>query len=833
MRKAIRIMKNYIFTAQLLVLCLLVFCVSAKADSGATKPSEYVNPFIGTAGYGHTIPGAALPFGMVQLSPVTGASRGKAGYSYGSVPHGRESETIIGFTHTNLSGTGIKTKSLYSNILFMPVVGPLNLEPVGVEYGPGIYMPRKWEKGPLNLKPGTDKHSYTGYRSRFSHDHEEARPGYYKVLLQDYDIQVELTATERAGMHRYTFPRTDNAHIIIDITRETNWPELHEEAFIEIVGDDQVQGYTTVIDHDTGEPVTWYFVTEFSKPFDSFGTFSEGKITDGQRIADGGFGTGAYLSYSAKKDEQVLARVGISFTGIEGARKNLHYEMDTWDFDGMKKEAGKIWDEKLSKIKIGGGTRQNRIKFYTALYRSLMFPRVFSDVDGSWYSHHEDRIVEGDDFRFHVDFFLWDTYRTTHPLLNIIEPDRQIELIKSLLATYEHGGLIPAQYYKNLYTRSMIGDHGSTMISDAYNKGLRDFDVEKAYEGMIQNATVPGTPGRGREGLDTYMDGYVAAETVREAVSLTLEYALTDYALSQIARDLGQTEDHDYLMNNAGNYKNLYDPATGFYRPRFSDGSWLPLCEREQYPEIATHENNEYYDCWNPWWIGVAPYRHYTESNAWQYLFYPKHDIQGLIDLMGGREKFVDRLDGLFYASSANEGPWYVGVTGAIGQYVHGNQPSFHKPFLYNYAGAPWKTQERVRGIMETLYRADEWGMPGNEDMGSMSSWFVFSALGFYPVTPGNPTYVISSPLFEEAVIQLDEYYDNNTFTIIAHNNSGDNKYIQSALLNGEPFERTWISHEEIVSGGVLEFEMGPDPYTDWGSSPDMAPPSMSNPLNE
>ena len=795
-------MKKYVFNTVVFGFILLVNCSSSEI---VKEPVKYVNPFVGTAAYGHTIPAAALPFGMVQLGPVTGASRGKAAYSYSSVPHGRESATIIGFVHTSLSGSGINTMSRYSNILLMPTVGP------------------------LQIQPGTENNPDNGYRSRFSHDNESASPGYYNVLLQDYNIKSELTATERVGVHRYTFPKTDEGHIIIDITRERDRPELHEDAYIEVVGNNQIKGYTTVLDHTIGEPVTWYFFAEFSKPFDTFGTFVDGEISQNQRTGRGGFGTGAYINYSTEEDEEIIAKVGISFTGMEGAEKNLREEVGGMDFDKIKKNAESVWNEKLGKVQIAGSTKLNRTKFYTALYRSLMFPRVFCDVDGAYYSHFEDRIILEDDFRFHVDFFLWDTYRTTHPLLNIIEPDRQTELIKSLLATYEQGGLIPTQYYKNLYTQSMIGDHGSTMISDAYVKGVRDYDVEKAFEGMYKNASEPGVPGRGRMGLETYQDlGYVAAGTVKESVSLTLEYSLTDYALAQVAKNMGKTDEYNYLISNANSYKNLYDDETGFYLPKFSDGSWLPVCESGQLPQIEKEGENSYYDCWHPYWIGVAPSRHYTESNAWQYLFYPQHDIHGLIDLMGGREKFIERLDGLFYTSSANEGPSYVGVTGAIGQYVQGNQPSFHTAFLYNYAGAPWKTQERVRGILETLYRADEWGLPGNEDMGSMSAWVVFSAMGFYPVTPGAPYYTITSPLFEEVVINLDEYYNNRVFTIIAHNASFDNKYIQSAQLNGKTLTRPWITHNEIVSGGSLEFQMGEEPNILWGASPEDAPPSMS-----
>lgn len=786
-----------------IIISSLFFSFSSKGNS--FEPIKYVNPFIGTAGYGHTFPGAALPFGMVQLSPSTGASRDKAGYAYNSMLHGRESKTIIGFTHTNLSGTGINTASRYSNILMMPTIGPLFIE------------------------PGTESDPDSGYRSRFSHEFEEASPGYYQVLLQDYNINAELTVTERVGVHKYTFPKSNEGNIIIDITRERSNPDLHTDAYIEVVGENQIQGYTTVLDHTIGEPLTWYFFAEFSKPFDDFGTFVNSKPQAKRRVVKGGFGTGAFVNYSTKENEEIVVKVSLSFTGIEGAKRNMRKEATESGFDKIKKDAEYVWNKELSKINVSGGTTQNKVKFYTSLYHSLLFPRLFSDVDGAYYSHFKDEIIKEEKFRFHADFFLWDTYRTTHPLLNIIQPARQTELINSILATYDQGGVIPTQYFKNLYTQDMIGDHGSTMISDAYVKGIRGFDINKAFEGMMKNASTPGVPGRGRMGLETYKElGYVAIESSKESVSLTLEYALTDYALAQVAKDLGRSNEYNYLIKNSGNFKNLYDNETEFYRPRFSDRSWLPICDRRQSPEIVSSIGDSYYDCWNPWWIGVSPHRHYTESNAWQYLFYPQHDIHGLIDLMGGREVFTNRLDGLFHDTSSNEGPAYVGVTGAIGQYVHGNQPSFHVAYLYNYSGAPWKTQERVRGIMENLYGADEWGLPGNEDMGSMSSWFVFSAMGLYPVTPGSDHYTISSPLFEKNEINLDDFYNNNTFTIIAHNNSGDNKYIQSATLNGNKLERPWIRHSEIIKGGTLEFQMGPEPNKSWGSAPEMAPPSMS-----
>ncbi len=792
-------MKKYIFFLAFSAIAL--FATGCSSKEVIDDPVEFVNPFIGTAGVGNTFPGAALPFSMVQLSPSTGFIRNK-GYAYSSEPGGRESSTILGFTHTITSGTGTGHVAKYANILFMPTVGDLQID------------------------PGTEADPESGYRSRYSHDREAASPGYYMVMLQDYNIKAELTATERTGIHRYTFPETDNGHIIIDITLEPDL--LHEDAYIEIVGDNQIKGYTTVIGTSTRKPMTWYFFAEFSRPFDSFGAFSYGEIIKGQRLARGAAGVGAYIDYSTEENEEVIARVGISFTSIEGAERNLRHEVKGWDFDAIRKNAEDVWKEKLNKIQVSGSTKNNKIKFYTAIYHSLLFPRLFSDLDGAYYSHFEDRIIHEDDFRYYVDFSLWDTYRTTHPLFTIIEPERQIEMIKTFLAMYDQGGRIPGQVsYRNFYSHVMIGDHGSTTIIDSYMKGIRDFDIKKAYEGMRKNAFEPGLPDRSRVGVEEYTRyGYIPVETgIRETVSKVLEDSHTDWVLAQMAKDLGKMDDYEFLMNRAHNYLNLYDEETGFYRPRFADGSWLPVCTNRQ-PEITRVGDNSYYDCWHPYWIGVAPHRHYTESNAWQYLFYPQHDIHGLIELMGGRERFIERLDGLFYTSSSNLGPLYS-ATGAIGQYIHGNQPSHHKAFLYNYAGAPWKTQERVRGILETIYRADEWGLPGNEDMGEQSAWFLFSALGFYPVTPGQPIYNITSPLFEKAVINLDDYYKNRKFTIIAHNASMDNKYIQSAKLNGKLLSRTWITHDEIVSGGTLEFEMGPDPNKEWGSSPEAAPPSM------
>lgn len=774
--------KGIIFWAILSTLTMSG-CISSNEK---IKPAEYVNPFVGTNVFGHTFPGATRPFGMVQLGPDNGQV-GEKHYYY-------DHDSIIGFSHTHLSGTGSGTLTKYANVMFMPTTGE------------------------LQITPGTVENPDAGYRSRYSHERETASPGYYSVDLDDYGISVELTSSLRAGMHRYTFPENEEGHIVIDITRDPTHGQ-QDQAFVEVIGDDTIAGSTTVLESEGNIPFTWYFYAELNQSFDSFGTFSGGKAVDNRRQAEGAEGVGAYLSYQKTGSQPVLAKVGISFSSIEAARRNLRAEISGWDFDSLKTAAEAEWNEQLSKVQVQGSTEINKGKFYTALYHSLLTPRTFSNVDGSYYSHFTYSVQADPGFTYYVDFSLWDTYRAVHPLFTILEPERQTEMIKTLLAMYQQGGRIPLQTsYRNFYSDIMIGDHGSAVILDSYLKGLRDYDVEMAWEGMRKNAFEQGPDDkRSREGLESYHDlGYVAADQVRESVSLTLEDSFVDWGIAQIAKDLGHNQDYERLMDRSRNYRNLYDDDTGFFRPRLANGEWLPECEADQNPQIINKGFNDYYDCWDRWWIGVSPNRHYTESNAWQYLWYVPHDVEGLIDLMEGKDKFVNRLDEFFTTSSSNSGPWYVGVTGAIGQYVHGNEPSHHVAYFYNNAGAAWKTQERVREIMEYKYDLSSRGISGNDDMGQMSAWYVFSALGFYPVTPGASTYQIGSPVFEKAQINLSSYYGGGTFTIEAKNVSADNKYIQSAWLNGKILERSWITHQEIVDGGRIVFEMGPAPNKKW-----------------
>jgi len=848
-------------TKKVLFTIIPLFCISAILPVGCKKetksPADYVNPFIGTDAGGHTFPGACLPFGMVQLSPDNGYKGVKA--------YGYQGKNIIGFSHTHLSGTGPFTKTHYNNVLIIPTVGPLEVKPGVVKEIDFLSAERlneiladmpemekqEWEKLPeetreekklsilvktkLEIFDSKDRdeegyfsdESFKGYESAYSHDEEEASPGYYAVQLKDYGIKAELTATEHAGFHRYTFPKSEEAHIIIDVTHSLT---PGRNTYVKIINEHQIEGNVTGdMEGSYDLPLTCYFFAEFNKAFTSFGTWNGDSICHSLNEISGKDGVGAFVNFTTEEGEQILVKVGISFVSIEGAKKNLQAELSHWDFQKVVDQAKEEWNKKFDKIEIKGGTEAQKTIFYTAMYHSLMFPRVFSDVDGSYYSHFDDKIHGNPGERYYVDFSLWDTYRAEHPLLAYLEPERQNEMIRTFLTMYDQGGRLPLHVsYKNYYQATMIGDHATSVIVDSYRKGLRDYDVEKAYEAMRKNATEPGERPKSRYGLDYYMKlKYIPAEKVRESVSVTLEDAYDDWCLAQMAKDLGKTDDYQLFSERAGYYANLYDTETGFFRPRKSDGSWLEMCD--SLPSIIRTDIHPYYSCFDPLWVGVSPNRHYTESSAWQYLWHVPYDVQGLINLMWGREEFVTRLDFLFSMSPKESGEHqYAPLWSKIGQYVHGNEPVHHVAYLYNYAGEPWKTQMRVNEIRNKMYGVGPNGLCGNDDMGQMSAWYIFSAIGFYPVAPGQNVFAIGTPLFEEVTLNLGEYFNNKAFTIKAEGVSAENIYIQSAELNGEPHNKSWITHNEIINGGTLILGMGPIPNKEWGNSEDAFPPSMT-----
>ncbi|SHF32322.1 alpha-1,2-mannosidase, putative [Mariniphaga anaerophila] len=759
------------------------------------NPVDYVNPFLGTDFFGHTYPGASLPYSMVHVSPDTGTEGWThcAGYIW-------QANSIIGFSHTHWSGVGMVDGG---DILLMPVVG-----------------------NKLQVIPGSDKNPDEGYRSRFSHSRESASPGYYSVFLEDYNIEAELTTTPRVAFHRYTFPEAKNAKIILDLGHQIGEKDTNDKAEVRIINNHRIEG------EKIDGPGTIFFVAEFSKPFLYYGTFDtdystpeSGAAVFAYKNAEAGKNIGAFVTYHTAEQEQVLVKVAISYVSIEGARKNMEAELNHWNFEQVKTDAQKIWEKELSKIQVEGAPEEKKEIFYTSVYRSLLAQYISQDVDGKYFGA-DGKIQVAKGFDFYGSFSCWDTYRSQHPLLTLIAPEHVNDFIKSIVAKTRQYGWLPGQHFQNVFGEGMVGDHLVPVITDAYQKGFRDYDVDYIYNVMRAKALEfpkpPVSIDAARSGLKyTNELGYIPADRVAESVPKTLEFSYDDWCIAQMAKDLSKKNDYNLLMQRANNYANVWDKGTLFMRPRMADGSWLEaLNGREQ--EIVKEGDHSYYKYFDPLLVGRRPNRHYTESNAWQYVWSVQHDIPGLINLFGGSKKFTEKLDTFFEMSPLISSPKYVGVVGTIGQYVHGNQPSHHVAYLYNYAGQPWKTQYRARQVTTQLYRPGPGGLCGNEDMGSLSSWYVLSAMGIYPVTPGNPVYMIGSPLFEKTTLKTQK---GSTFTVIARNNSDDNIYIQKASLNGQPFDRTWISHEEIVNGGVLEFEMGPKPNKKWGTGKQALPP--------
>jgi len=746
----------------ILLSLLLVLPVFASSENKI----PYVNPFIGTGGHGHTFPGATLPFGAIQLSPDTDIE----GWDWCSGYHYSDN-SIMGFSHTHFSGTGCAD---YGEIRLMPLVGK------------------------LATIPGPKSDPTKGYRSRFRHETEVAEPGYYSVFLDDYKILVELTTSYRVGFHRYTFPKSDSAYIIVDLYHRIG--DMVEKAWVKIVGNDTIEGSITG-GHFCGarDPQTIYFVAKFSKPFKEYGTWKIFKVTPGSReeimrSKNEPF-IGAYIKYSTQDKEKILVKVATSYTGIEGARKNLE-EIPHWDFDKVKKEAQEIWERELSKIEVYGN-KVDKIKFYSALYHAYIHPNLFNDIDGK-YIGVDDKIYSSN-YNHYTVFSLWDTFRSLHPLFVLIQPQKNIDFIRSFLDIYDQSGWLPRWHKANRETNCMIGTHADSVIADAVVKGLRDFDLEKAYKAMYKNAMVISKDyNQGRLGIEDYKKlGYVPADRYNQSVSRTLEYAYNDFCVAQVAKILGKDEDYRFFLERSQNYKNLFDSKEGFMRGRKSDGSFVDsqflIFGKKFDPTDAT-----------------SP--HYTEGNAWQWTFFVPHDPYGLIKLIGGEEKFRKKLDEFFTTNIPIKGP--PDITGIIGQYAHGNEPSHHVAYFYVYVREPWKTQELIRKITEELYGTEPDGLCGNEDCGQMSAWYIFSSLGFYPFCPATPIYILGSPTFEKAVIHLPS---GKEFTIIAENVSKENKYVQEVYLNGEPLNRAWIWHNEIISGGTLLFKMGNKPNKNWG----------------
>lgn len=728
----------------ILVLCFLIL-TSVPISAQQQDLTRYVNPFIGTAGHGHTYPGATRPFGMVQLSPDTRLTGwdGCSGYHY--------SDSIIyGFSHTHLSGTGI---SDYGDVLLMPTVGNVKLDAL-IDGAP--------EKG---------------YASHFQHRNEKASPGYYAVKLDDDNILVELTATERAGLHRYTFPATQQANIIIDLTHR----DKVLDSGLRITGGDTIIGWRR--SQAWAKEQIVYFAIQFSHPIIASGIAVDDKLVEG--LSEGrGQNVKGYVRFYTGTAPEVLVRVGISAVDTNGAWLNLAAELNHKSFDKVRAEAAAAWNAELNKITVTSGSDAQLTNFYTALYHTMIAPNLFVDVDGR-YRGRDMQVHTAKGFQNYTVFSLWDTFRAAHPLYALIDQKRARDFLKTFLVQYEQGGRLPVWELAANETDTMIGYHAVSVIADAAVKGIDGFDLNKAFEAMKQSADL-----REHRGLGPYIDnGFIAMEDERESVSKVLEYAYDDWCIAQVARMLGRTDDYQRYLARAQSYKNVFDPVSGFMRPR-TNGNWIePFDPRE---------------------VTFA----FTEANSWQYTFFAPQDVSGLMSLMGGPRAFARKLDQMFAAESRTTGREQVDITGLIGQYAHGNEPSHHIAYLYNYAGEPWKTQFRVRQIMDEFYKPSPEGLIGNEDCGQMSAWYVFSAAGFYPVTPGSTIYAIGTPLFPEVRFNFE---NGKSFVVKARGVSDKNFYIQSAKLNGMLYAKSYLEHSELMKGGELVFEMGPQPNRVWG----------------
>ena len=731
----------------------------------AEEPVDDVNPMIGTDKFGHVYPGATLPFGFVQVSPdtkITGWD-GCSGYHYSD-------SNLFGFSFNHLTGTGCPD---LGNVLLIPTVGELKLTP--------------------GKAPGD------GYRARFSHDQEITHPGYYSVFLPDYRVKVELTATTRAGMQRYTFLDATNAHIVLDLWHGIG--NVPTKTMVTLENNRTISGYRMSDERGFGGYKVYYFVAEFSRPFKAAGIRLGGKdIEDRQAV---GRDIKAHFDYATRAGEQLAVRVALSTVSVEGARRNLRAEMSTWNFDKLVKSARNAWKKTLDNIQIETEDANLKQTFYTAMYHVHTAPIVFSDVDGQ-FRGPDCQVHTAKGFNYYTELSVWDTFRAEQPLMTLVEPGRVNDIVNTMLTQYKllAEQMLPLCVYGGKETYCMIGNPSIPVIAEAYRNGFRGWDPNEALAAMVGASERNDEKHDAFAGIGYYRSqGWIPTKVSTnnssrwQSVSKVLEFGYEDACLARFARSLGREDVAKIYAERSTNWQNVFDASTGFMRGRYTNGDWVTPFDPNR---INFHD--------------------YTEANAWQYNFFVPHNVPGLIQAMGGDEKFVAKLDELFDTKAVIPNPW-ADVTGLIGMYAHGNEPCHHVTYLYNYAGQPWKTQARIRQVAK-LYDNTPAGLCGNDDCGQMSAWYVFTAIGFYPVDPASGVYVIGSPLVDKATIKLDsKYYKGGTFTMVAKYNSAQNPYIQSASLNGHLLTRSWITHEEIVAGGTLELTMGPVPNRTWGAA--------------
>lgn len=760
-------LERYTFLRVFSVLMIVVLGLSCEEglppESG---PASLINPLVGTASspqfsHGNTYPAIAMPMGMTAWTPQTG----EWGWIYT-----HDATEIQGLRATHQPSPWMGD---YGQFTLMPMVGKLLTE---------------------DSERAAD----------FDHSEEIAHPYYYQVKLKEYDILAEVTPDVRAAMLRFTFPEADSAFIVLDASAGMGEVELIPEK-------QMIRGLTRVNSGGVPDGFACYFVAQFDHVFEQYGTWGDTEISVNTTAKEGD-NVGAFIQFATKEGTVVSVKIGTSFISLEQAQQNLDREIGVKNFAQVRATAEDAWNDKLSAIQIEGATPDQEVTFYTAFYRTLIYPRMFHELDKEnkpiHYSPYDGQVHPG---VMYVDNGFWDTFRAEFPLLSVLFPNTHTEIVRGLIHSYKEGDWFP-KWTSPGYRNVMIGTHTASVIADAYAKGMQNFDVETAYEGMVKDAlAMPMSGGRGRTGNEFYTEiGYVPDDKVHEATARTLEFAYGDFCVGQLAKALGKKEEATYFFKSAQNFRNVFDPEVGFMRGRHADGTWRP--------DFSPIE-----------WGGP-----FTEGSSWHYSWSVMHDPKSLISLMGGEEAFTAKIDELFEMGPDFEVGSYGReihemsemVAGGMGQYAHGNQPVHHLIYLYNYARQPWKTQKWTREVMDKLYGPGPDGLCGDEDNGQMSAWYIFSALGFYPVSPGVPQYVIGSPLFPKATINVSS---GRTFVIEAKNNSKDNRYIQSAQLNGKAYNQNWISHKAIVEGGTLLLVMGPEPNPDWGSAPESVPYSQSD----
>ncbi|MEP1488797.1 MAG: GH92 family glycosyl hydrolase [Algibacter sp.] len=744
-------MRNIILFFLIVVLAVSCNKNISKKDAKEVFLTDYANPFIGTGGHGHTYPGATVPFGMLQVSPVNGISSWDwcSGYHY--------SDSIaIGFSHLSLSGTGIGD---LADVLFMPTNKEVDLS-----------------------KRFTSRDSLA-YKSSYSHLNEKATPGYYQVFLQDHNVNVELTTSLRTAFHKYTYAKGDKQFVIVNLGFGINWDKATNTS-IKLEDDYTISGHRFSTGWAKNQKV--FFVAKFSKPIIEDHIVSSSKGVD--KIDDQEMKPAAQFFFNKDEGNELFVKVALSSVSIENAKDNL--DEGGFDFEIVKTQSENTWNEALSKIKVETPIDSLKTIFYTAMYHAQLAPVTFSDKNGQ-FRKENDSIVTAQNYTAYSTLSLWDTFRAEHPLLTLIAPDKVADITNTMLEYYKTKNILPVWTLYGNETNTMTGYHSIPVIVEAYLKGIKGFDAEKAYEAMKTTML------QDERGLNHYKKyGYIPYNLLDESVTITLEYAYNDWCVAQMAKALEKEDDYKFFLNRSKAAQYLFDNKTGFMRGKSDDG-------------VSWHEP------FDPKYSNHREHTDYTEGNAWQHSWFTPHNVEEVIALHGDNDIFTSRLEQLFTESSEINGENIsADISGLIGQYAHGNEPSHHIAYLFNHAGKPWRTQYWVRQILDTQYNTTPNGLSGNEDCGQMSAWYVLSSIGLYAMNPASADYEIGSPIFEKSTITLP---NGKTFTIKAEHVSDENIYIQSATLNDSLFNTTTISHKTILNGGTLHFVMGKTPNKNWG----------------